>query len=43
VGPSFNLTFAEICTCRSHEQCTGPTEKMPNAESFIFQCNPNST
>ena len=25
--PSFKEKFAEIRTCRSHEQCTGPTQK----------------
>ena len=43
VGPSFNLTFVEIRTCESHELSMRPTEKRPNADSIIFQCNPNST
>ena len=25
--PRFKVRFAKICTCGSHEQCTGPTEK----------------
>ena len=43
IKPSFNLTFAEIRTYRSCEQCTGSTRKTPNTRSFIFQCNPKST
>ena len=43
MGSSFNLIFAEIRICRSCEQCMRLTEKTPNAKSFIFQCNPNST
>ena len=27
VRPNFNLKFTEFCTCGSHEQCMGPTEK----------------
>ena len=41
--PSFNLIFAFFCTCESHEQCIKPTKKRPNAPTFIFQYNPNST
>ena len=25
VGPNFKEKFAEICTCGSYKQCTGPT------------------
>ena len=31
---NFNKKFAEICTCGSHEQCMGPTQKLQ--KTFIF-------
>ena len=40
VGPSFNLTFTEIRTCRSREQYTGPSQKnadVQNAGSAAIQ------
>ena len=39
--PSFKAKFVEFHTCGSREQCTGPREKMPNADVPCFQCNPN--
>ena len=38
--PNFNLKITFFNTYRSREQCTGPTEKMPNADIWCFQCNP---
>ena len=43
VGPNFKAKFAEFCTCKSLEQCTGPREKTPNVDVPCFQCNPNET
>ena len=33
VGPSFNLTFAKIHTCGSHEQCMGPSQKNADVQN----------
>ena len=41
--PNFKVDFAKFYTCGSRERCIKPTEKMPNANFFHFQCNPNST
>ena len=41
VGPNFKEKFVEICTCGSHEQCMGPTQKEVDADVICFQCNPN--
>ena len=40
MGPSFNLTFVEIHTCESLEQCTRPSQKnadTQNASSAAIQ------
>ena len=41
--PNFKVDSAKFYTCGSREQYIKPTEKMPNANFFLFQCNPNST
>ena len=41
MGPNFKEKFDEICTCESHEQCMGPTEKTKNVHFFPFHRNTN--
>ena len=36
VGPNFNLTFNEIRTCESCEQCTGSSQKNIDAQNAWF-------
>ena len=33
VGPSFNLTFIEIRTCKSREQCMRPSQKNADVQN----------
>ena len=41
VRPNFKEKFAEIRTCGSREQYTGPTQKIQTPNATCFQCNPN--
>ena len=41
LGPSFKEKFAEIYTCGSCEQCTGPTQKNAAASGNVQMRYPN--
>ena len=38
---NFKVVFAKKSTCKSREQCTGPTQKTQIRVYFPFQYNPN--
>ena len=40
--PNFNENFAEKSICKSHEQCTRPTNKNVSATKRNFQLYSNS-